>query len=259
METVTTTQQRHPFNPRYWTAFTWLGIPLWLCNPILLNFIRFPLQSFIYDSDGQLILNETYNSISEIPFLVGWPLPFIVPDMAALKAGITSVPSVAVWPILGVNILLIILATLALIYCSQKLLPRFSIMAVFIVTTVFALYYALPPLIHQVTGFGIAVSNVMYFSPLAGVFLVKVAQRSRFSLSTLESSFATSRIMKSFRPRELNYDSPDDTLAMASQFEHEGRWEEAIKLFQSAAKRWPEQAEYVKNSIAAIETKKSTA
>jgi hypothetical protein len=56
-----------------------------------------------------------------------------------------------------------------------------------------------------------------------------------------------------------DYHDPDDAIAAASRLDSLGDWDAAIALYRSAAKRWPEHANYIGNCIDAITEKMGTA
>ena len=255
MESTQTTQ-RSAFNPRYWTGFTWLGIILWSWGPFTLNYIRFPVNSYVTAPDGQLIAAPTYTTIADLPFQWGWPFHFIGPDLTVAKA---PIPSIASWPMLGLNILLIVLAIVALIYCSQKLLPRFTMISVLVVMTLICLYWALIPLVGRFVGspWMERLSIAFHFSPILGVVAIRYAEKFGYGPHAFLRWIEAPRIMKPFRRRELNDDTPDDSLAAAAKFDQQGRWQEAIDLYRTVVQKWPEQTEYVDNCLAAIEEKRA--
>jgi len=263
METITKANKRHPFNPRYWTALTWLGTFLWLWGPFWLNFIWLPIKSFDHGPGGELVLSETYSTIAEIPFPWGWPFSYVSPPSpffgpfptgAAPFVPPPPAPTSVDWSILGLNILLIVLATLALIYCLQKLFAKFSILTVMAVMVLFALYFTVvPKLAWMMRGnFAGHVSDAIYFSPVLAATFIRVTGFSGF-----ETTDAIGKIAKLFRRREPNFDSVEDVLSHASQLDSEGQWEEAVKLYRQAVLKWPEQATYVENCIAEIDAKKA--
>jgi hypothetical protein len=53
------------------------------------------------------------------------------------------------------------------------------------------------------------------------------------------------------------YESADNAIAAAHDLEMQGEWEAAITLFESAAGRWPEHAEYIENRISDVRKKQS--
>lgn len=244
---------------------------MWLWGPFFLNYISFPLKSYSHSSSGEITEEETYSNISELPFGWGWPFQYIAPDAVALKAATapvmitalpvvaTPVPMVASWPTLGLNILLIIAATLSLVYCSQKLLPRFSMISVFVVMTGFCLYFGLLPRVFNwlVRDWTSVIFDSLYFVPIAGVFVIKFAEKAEVEVSSIWRSMKPSKIMGAFRRREID-DTPDDALATAAKLDQSGRWDEAIEIYRDVVLKWPEQTEYVDNCLAAIEFKKAT-
>ena len=256
-------KKRHPFNVRYWTALTWLGIIAWLFDPILLNYP--PSEAHSLGVDGKLVV-ENYASLAEVPFPVGWPYhyvtqrqPFMMP-IPAIPAPVVPLPaappSLVNWETFGLNVFLIALATVALIYCSQKLFAKFSIATMMVVMLLIALYFTAMPWLATALGYqwGLYVSNFFYFSPVLGVILIKA-----FKVWESETTDAMRRIAKLFRRSEPSLETPDDLLSTASKWDHMGNWDEAIRLYREAAQQWPEQANYAENCIAAIELKKSTA
>lgn len=253
-------KQIHPFDVRYWTAFTWMGIFFWIWDPFWHNYIRFPVKSFIQGSDGQLLFQETYSNISEMPFRWGWPFSYIVPDMAAVNLGTAPLPAIASWPMLGVNILLVLLATMALVYGSQKLLPRFSIMAMLVVMTLCALRFSLEPLLALIPFFSgtTLIADAIHFSPILVAILILGSQKFNLAWDDLPQKIWNSRFLNSFRREEPDFDSPEEVLAFASRLDHEGKWEEAVKIYRFASQKWPEQGKYIKNCVSAISVKQST-
>lgn len=195
METSPKAGRHHTLNPRFWTALSWLGVFLWLWGPFWVNYIQLPTESYFQDSEGRLTVSETYTSISEIPFRWGWPFSYIVPDTAGMLAGGVPLPTAALWHMLGVNIFFILLTTLALVYCSQKLLPRFSIIAVLIVTTAFALYFGLAPLVVRLVGFDRAsyFVDALYFGPILGAIVIRCGEQFGFNWDTLRRSIGATK------------------------------------------------------------------
>lgn len=259
METTTKASRRHLFDPRSWTALTWLGALLWLWNPFWMNYVQFPIESFTYGPGGELMLSETYESMGEMPFPWGWPFSYIVPDtlgQVPIRIGNPApppMPASVSWVALGANVLLIVFATAALIYFLQKLFPKFSIRSVMAVMLLFAIYFTVMPRLAQLIGYDFAtyLSNAFYFSPVLIAILIKASQELKVKIDVAGT------IKKMFLRRQPDCDSPEDVLAYASQLDHEGRWEEALTNYRQAALRWPDRAAYIENCIASIDTKKA--
>lgn len=52
-----------------------------------------------------------------------------------------------------------------------------------------------------------------------------------------------------------DYDNPDDAMTAASRLDSLGDWNDAIKLYRSAAQRWPEHEPYISNCISELDRK----
>ena len=229
----------------------------------MLNLIRFPLKSYVADSAGNLVLEETIDDISQLPFRWGWPFHFIVPDttssaltpvpIVAGTAATKTIPAKALWHLLALNVIVAVFTIVALVYCLQKLFPRFSIMTMMAVTVFFALPYAIGPLIAETVGdqWAVVFANFLYFWPIPVAVAIVAWQRSGLDWNKVRDKASW------FGQKEPNDESPEDVLSLASKLDQEGNWEEALKLYRTAAQRWPEQAGYIENCIAAIEAKKS--
>lgn len=258
--------QRHPLNPPYWTTFTWIGAFLWLWRPFWLNVVLLPAKSYVEDSSGQWVLAENYSTLAEIPFPWGWPFSYVqptpvvlpvVPMFGGARPPVPVAPlSTVHWEMLGLNVVVIAVATMALIYCSQKLWRQFSLLGLFVLVTAFSLYFGLIPLISRLLNseIGITIADGLYFSPIVGAIAILAAEKYGFDWNAfrrlIANKFSSDRAI-------ANDGSPDDVLAHASQLDHQGRWDEAIGLYRDAATRWPEQRKYAMNCIAAIEQKQA--
>lgn len=54
-----------------------------------------------------------------------------------------------------------------------------------------------------------------------------------------------------------SYTTPDDAIAAASKLDAQGEWAAAIDLYNQAAQRWPEYAEYTQGCIDSVSEKQS--
>ncbi len=204
----------------------------------------------------------TIANLSELPFAIGWPFHYIVPD----DPFITSVPmpvgtalpppgpAEVYYGFLAINIFLIALATAALVFCLQTLFPRFTLRTVFAVTLIVALYFGLMPHVTRSIGFiaGSLIVDGLYFSPIVGVIAILTLKKFNVQWPT-----TISHLRSQFR-KTVDHNDPEEVLAHASRLDKQGRWEEAIDVYRSAALKWPHQATYIGNCVAEIEEKKST-
>jgi hypothetical protein len=245
-------------HPKRWTAITWLGIFLWLWGPISLN--RLP-ASYWTENAGQWE-QTVISSPSEMPFPIGWPLHYVVPDdpsssIVPQRVGAVIPPPGPAWisyVSLAINLFLIAAATAAMVYCSQTLIPKFSLKAIFVITLLVALDFGVLPRVAQLFGVQVSrfLSDAIYFLPIAGVIAIPTLRKFDVDWA------AAIPTIKSLGSKTVDYEDPDEVLAHASRLNRQGRWDEAIKIYRAAASQWPQQATYIGNCIAEIEEKKST-
>lgn len=249
----------NPMHPKRWTAITWLGIFLWLWGPSVLNLV--PSVYSIKNDAGEWE-ETTIANLSDLPFAIGWPFHYVVPNdpfppSVPVRVGVALPapgPADVYYGFFATNILLIALATAALVYCLQTLFPRFTLRTVFAVTLIVALYFGLLPHVTRTIGFvaGSLVVDGLYFSPIVGVIAILTLKKFNIQWSTTISK------IRNVGGTTVDHNDPEEVLAHASQLDKQGRWEEAIDVYRSAALKWPQQATYIRNCITAIEEKKST-
>lgn len=181
------------FHPKRWTALTWLVVILWA-------FYAFPLNypSFVsYTEDpvtGRFSVPHHYRSLAEIPFPIGWPIHYVRPSyLSAPRLGpVTPVgtpppppaPSRVSPLAMAADSILIISALVSLVYLSQRLLIRYSVLAFLALMAAYPLYITLGRLVVTFAGdnarswYAIAV----YFSPIPVALAVRYSVFQRLDL-----------------------------------------------------------------------------
>ena len=123
-------------NIKKWNAICWLLVLAWLVPSIVINIPSVALEfappppevSGPMTGGGAIMVVST-------DFPIGWPFTYLDVRMLSSKRNISTYhPAFVV-----LNSALIILTTFCLIYSVQTLLPRFSILAVMILTALIAL------------------------------------------------------------------------------------------------------------------------
>ena len=154
---------------------------------------------------------------------------------------------------MAANAVLIVSAIVSLIYLSQKLLLRYSVLAFLALVAAYPLYIALGRLVVTLAGdnarswYAIAV----YFSPIPAAVAVRYSVFQRVNLRRI-------RLPWNLGPRSFDdYDNPDDALAAAARLDLHGDWAASIDLYRLAAQRWPRHAEYIDRCINRIVEKRS--
>lgn len=121
----------HPnnrFAPHRWTLLTWLAVLIWAWQGVVFNVPAFESRS-VDPTAGAWSDPIRYQSLTELPYPVGWPLAYVRPDdLSAALA--TPLPVGAPPPVpgpstvhplaLATNVVLIAGAIAALVYCLQK-------------------------------------------------------------------------------------------------------------------------------------------
>jgi hypothetical protein len=249
------------FHPKRWTAVTWLAIVLWSWQGFALNYP--PAETYTVDPvTGERSEPTRYESLSEVPFPIGFPLHYITPSPAFLGpfpatpigAPLPPPSSVSVLA-MAANFTLIVTAIIALVYMLQRFMPQYSMRTIFAVMSAFPVYYGLGRLIVMFAGhqahrwYFIAV----YFSPIAAVIAVRYSAYPRSKWASFRSK------LKPLSRSCNDYDRPDDAIAAATRFDRLGDWDAAIDLYRHAAQRWPEHAEYIQHCIDRVAEKQSLA
>lgn len=251
------------FNPKRWTALTWLAVLLWIWQPFVRNFP--PSESYTVDPvTGKLSEPTRYQSLSELPFPVGWPLYYVKPSyLTAPMAPVMSVgapipppaPS-TVHPLAMVaNVLLVAVAIGTLVYFLQKTMYQYSLLLLLGVMLVMPLYIGLARLIALVAGYDALRLYwiAAYFSPVPAALAVRFSLFPRMGWRRLRP------MREHGRHSYDDYANADDAIAAASNLEMRGDWEASINLYRHAAERWPEHSEYAQRCIDCVKNKQSLA
>ena len=249
------------FHPLCWTVATWLAVLLWLWYPLPLNIP--PTETYTIDSfTGEWSGPTRYESLSELPFPVGWPLRYVRPsDYDAMLAeplmfgeplpelGPTTVHP---WMLIA-NLVLILVAISALVYTLQSIHQRTSWRVLAGLFAFVPSYILLGRLVAAVGGYDVAVwySVAVYFSPV--LFALGVRFRLLSRLPAVTFPFQRPSIRRPF----AEFRNPEDAIAAASQLEMSGDWADSIDLYRRAAERWPEHWGYAQCCIERVTHKRS--
>lgn len=249
---------------------TWVAVLIWAWCGFASNYP--PSESYAVDAvTGQLSDPTRYESLSEIPFPVGWPLRYVTPSylftpppvILAATPPPPPAPSRVFLSVLVVNVLLIVLAIAALVYLLQRFMFQFSLLTLFILMSAFPIYLALGKLVGIAAGYELMrwYPVAVYFSPIAAVLVVRysIHQRLMKTFNYRLISWRADRASSSDQPSLGGYDNPHDALAAASSLDRGGDWNAAIELYRHTAERWPEHSEYVQQCVEQIAEKQSLA
>lgn len=137
------------FAPHRWTLLTWLAVLIWAWQGVVFNVPAFESRS-VDPATGAWLDPIRYQSLTELPYPVGWPLAYVRPD--DLSAALTKP-----WPVgapppvpgpstvhplaLVTNVVLIAGAIAALVYCLQKSAYRYGMGTMAAVLSAVPLYY----------------------------------------------------------------------------------------------------------------------
>lgn len=251
------------FHPKRWTALTWLAVLLWAWRPFTLNFP--PSESYTVDPvTGELSEATKYQTLSELPFPVGWPLYYVKPSWLtaavapALPVGAPTPPPApsTVHPLAMVaNFVLVVIAIGTLVYFLQKTVYRFSLLFLLGTMVAVPLYSGLGRLIAMVAGHDAVrwYSIAVYFSPVPAALAVRFAVVPRVEWRRFRSMW------KHWQHSFDEYANAEDAIAAALRLEVRGDWDASIDLYRHAVERWPEHCEYVHRCIDRIAEKQRLA
>jgi len=247
--------------PKRWTALTWLAVLFWIWHPVVRNFP--PSESYAVDPiTGELSGPTRYQSLSELPIPVGWPLYYVRPSYLSIPlspivpvgAPMPSPAPSTVHPFAFLaNVLLVAVAIGAIIYILQKSMYRFSLSFLLGVMVVLPLYFGLARLVEMVAGYGAVQWYVVavYFLPVPAALVVKFSLFPRLNWRRFRL------IGKDNRHSFDDYTNADDAMAAASKLEMCGDWQASVNLYRYAAEHWPEHGEYAQRCIARVTNKQS--
>lgn len=220
-----------------------------------------PSETYTYGPDNELILFESFDSLSEITIPVGWPLHYLNPTPTPTVPVIVGTPkllpgtgaAVISWEAAGLNALAIGYAIFCLIYCSQRLMPRFTIRSVLMLTLLLVAYLKISPLIAEYGGYIVALwlFHAIYFGPIVLAATIAVLRRVDWGQKRDEVLY------RFLSPRQID-ESGDEHLAAAAKLEQSGEWDQAIHVYRIAAEKWPQHRSFANNCIASIKEKQST-
>lgn len=206
---------------------------------------------------GDLSDPEFYESLSDIPFSVGWPINYVMPNeltvrsVGAPPAKITSI--VRPWAMVG-NLLIVVVTLSTLVYLLQRFMLQFSVLTLFKVSLAFALFWGLGRVIGSFWGNAVSYYFLaVYFSPLAVGIVVELLDRGM--LQKLEHK----RLQLSIEQEFDKYENSEDAFALASKLDRAGDWETSVKLYRLSAERWPDEREYTQKCIECIAEKQALA
>jgi hypothetical protein len=242
---------------------TWLAVLLWAWRPFTLNFP--PSESYTLDPvTGELSEATRYQSLSELPFPVGWPLHCVKPSYLT-SAALPVMPVGAPMPpqapstvrpfAMIANLVLVVIAIGTLVYFLQKTVYRFSLLFLFGAMAAVSLYFGLGRIIAMVAGHHAVrwYSIAVYFSPVPAALAVRFAVFPRLEWRRVRS------LWQHCQHSIGGYANADDAIAAASRLEMCGDWNASIDLYRNAAERWPEHSEYAQRCIARVTDKQSLA
>lgn len=245
------------YSPLRWTAITWVGVLFWFFQPMWINLLP---PYFIYQVNQ--VTGEwervSYQSISELPFPWGWPFHFHVPGsylrdptLPALAGTVqTNPPSEFYSWLLAINIVLILLATISLVYILQKKFINYSVKHLIVLAAGTIAFLTIPNLPGANLWYG-SLRTIIYFAPIP---LAIAAYFDRFpSLAWLKSLGITLSRRLTAAP-EAN---AEDLLSQAAKLDRRGDWAEAIHLYENVARRWPEHLSYTQACIRSIQEKQT--
>lgn len=250
-------------HPKRWTALTWLAVVLWAWRPFALNFP--PSESYTVNPvTGALSDPIQYDSLSELPFPVGWPLYYVKPSyLNAPAAPVAPVgtpmplpPPSTVHPFaMVVNLTLVVTAISSLVYFLQTIRYRYSLLFLLGVMAAVPLYFGLGRLTALLAGHEATqwYSIAVYFSPVPAALAVRFAIFPRGDWRRFRSRWQHGQ--ETFD----RYINADDAIAAASRLEMSGEWNASMDLYRRAADRWPEHATYVQHCIDRVVEKQSLA
>ena len=161
-------------NIKKWNAICWLLVLAWFVPSIAINIPSVALEFAPQPPEvsGPLAAGGVFMVVST-DFPIGWPFKYLDVRMLSSKKNINTYhPAFVV-----LNSVLIILTTFCLIYSVQTLIPRFSILAVMILTALIALiltyigYVVSNNTVEKHTGYLLAIYFLpIYFAIIAFVF-----------------------------------------------------------------------------------------
>ena len=154
-------------------------------------------------------------------------------------------------PKLVFNVLIALFTTACLVYVLQKTCPRFSIRALFVFVTGFALVFGLTARIASLVGYPWfdVISNCVYFSPILFAFLVRIVGGVNINWRQIFS-------YRKEQGQPDEFENADEALAMASKLDRVGKWDEALDLYRYARDKWPDSSAYIEACMDEIEKKK---
>ncbi|WP_145389160.1 hypothetical protein [Stieleria neptunia] len=212
---------------------------------------------------GALSESTRYQSLSELPLPVGWPLYYVKPsDLTAaavpmpVGGPMPPPPPSTVYPLAIVaNGLLVAVAMASLVYFLQQTMYRFSLLSLLGVTVTLPLYFGLGRFVAIIAGYDAWqwYSIAVYFSPVPAALAVRFSLVPRLDGGRFRSMWKHGQ--RSFE----DYVNADDAIAAASSLEMRGDWNASIALYQHAAERWPEHGKYAQRCIDHITNKQSMA
>ncbi len=256
------------FHPKRWTILTWLAVLMWILQPWMGNYPPFEIRR--WDSaTGEFSEPIRYKTLQDIPFAVGWPLRYVIPNDPPVLLPVTTGATPLVPPppskvsllAMFANVVLVLMAIAALVYLLQTFLYQFSLLTLFAGMSAVALFYASGKLVVMRAGYRAAESYfiVVYFSPIV------VALAARWQPAALRGCGNRAQLLvrrfisrcKAADPSSTDFDNPDDALAAAARLDMRGEWNASIDLYRRVAARWPEHAEYVGRCVDRIAEKQS--
>lgn len=151
-------------NLKNWNAISWLLLLAWLVPSVLVNIPSFALQFAPQAPPATSPMAGGVTLVVSQNFAIGWPFHYL--DVNMLSTNQTTKTYHSAFIVL--NPLLIILTVGCLIYSVQTLIPRYSILTLFVLTTVIALIlsYGGYVISNRLVGENIGYLLAIYFFPI---------------------------------------------------------------------------------------------